>query len=54
LALLALVFAGFPCWIIEAMKITGVILAAIFTALSGLDYVRQGIQMARLPPLEKN
>ncbi len=53
LALLAVVHAAFPYWIIEAMKITGEILAAIFTLLSGLDYVRQGIQMARLPPLQK-
>ena len=53
LALLALVLAAFPHWILEAMEITGVILAAIFTILSGLDYVRQGIEMARLPPVQK-
>jgi cardiolipin synthase len=53
LALLALVQAAFPYRIIEAMTITGVFLAAIYTLVSGLDYVRQGIQMARLPPLEK-
>lgn len=54
LAVLALVHAAFPYRIIEAMKITGVILAAIFTLLSGLGYVRQGMQMARMPALEPN
>jgi cardiolipin synthase len=53
LALLALVQAAFPYWVIEAMVITGVFLAAIYTLLSGGDYVRQGIAMARLPALEK-
>jgi cardiolipin synthase len=53
LAFLAVVHAAFPYRIIEAMQIMGVILTATFTMLSGLDYVRQGIQMARQPPLEK-
>lgn len=52
LALLAVVLAAFPFRMIEVLEITGVILAAIFTLLSGIDYVRQGIEMARLPPLE--
>jgi cardiolipin synthase len=53
LSLLALVEAAFPDPILQWLKETGVLLTAIFTALSGLDYVGQGIEMARLPPLEK-
>jgi len=52
-ALLAVVFAAFPHPFVRWLKETGVLLTAIFTLLSGLDYVRQGIQMARLPPLGK-
>jgi cardiolipin synthase len=52
-ALLAVVQAAFPNPFILWLKNTGVLLTAIFTLLSGLDYVGQGIQMARLPPLEK-
>lgn len=54
MSLLALVCAAFPYRIIEGMKVTCVILTATFTLWSGLDYVRQGIEMARLPALEKN
>jgi cardiolipin synthase len=53
LAMLALVYAIFPISLFAWLKGTGVLLTAIFTLLSGLGYVRQGIQMARLPPLEK-
>jgi cardiolipin synthase (CMP-forming) len=53
IALLAVVYAAFPHPFIGWLKDTGVLLTAIFTLLSGLDYVRQGIQMARLPALEK-
>jgi cardiolipin synthase len=52
-ALLAAVSAAFPHPLIGWLKSTGVLLTAIFTLLSGLGYVRQGIQMTRLPPLEK-
>jgi cardiolipin synthase len=52
-ALLAVVAAAFPHPLIGWLKDTGVLLTAIFTLLSGLDYVRQGIRMARLPALEK-
>jgi cardiolipin synthase len=52
-ALLAVVAAAFPYPLIGWLKNTGVLLTAIFTLLSGLDYVRQGIRMARLPALEK-
>ena len=53
LALLAVVYAAFPYQFINWLKMTGVVLTAIFTLLSGLDYVRQGIRMAREPALEK-
>ncbi len=52
LALLAVVYAAYPYEAVEIWKVTGVILTAIFTLLSGLDYVRQGIQMTREPALE--
>jgi len=51
LALLAVVYAAFPHDFIEWLKLTGVALTAIFTLLSGLDYVRQGIAMAKQPPV---
>ncbi len=51
-ALLALVNAAFPYPLLMGLKDTAVYLAAIFTLLSGLDYVWQGIQMARQPPLK--
>ena len=53
LALLAVLYAAFPYDWLNWLKITGIILTAIFTVLSGLDYVRQGIRMARLPSLER-
>ncbi len=49
LALLAVVYAAFPHEFIQWLKLTGVALTAIFTLFSGLDYVRQGIAMARQP-----
>lgn len=54
LALLAVVYAAYPYEAVEIWKVTGVILTAIFTLLSGLDYIRQGIQMTREPALEKS
>jgi cardiolipin synthase len=54
LALLALLYAAFSYQWIDWLKFTGVILTAIFALLSGLDYVRQGIEMARQPALEKS
>ncbi len=52
-AVLCVVEAAFPHPLALWLKTTGVLLTAIFTLLSGLDYVRQGIEMARLPALEK-
>jgi cardiolipin synthase (CMP-forming) len=49
LVLMVLLDAAFPHPILRALRITALILAALFTALSGLDYVRRGIEMARQP-----
>ena len=51
LALLAVVYAAFPYEVIQWLKVTGVVLTAIFTLLSGISYVRLGIRLARLPAL---
>jgi cardiolipin synthase len=47
LVLLALLFAAFPLEALGWLKITAVALSALFTAWSGIDYVRIGIGMAR-------
>ncbi len=52
IALLAVVHAAFPHPFVGWLKTTGVLLTAIFTLWSGLGYVGQGIEMARLPALE--
>ena len=53
LVLMVLLDAAFPHPIFRALRITAVLLAALFTALSGLDYVRRGIEMARQPAVPK-
>ena len=53
LVLMVLLDAAFPHPIFRALRITAVLLAALFTALSGLDYVRRGIEMARQPAIPK-
>ncbi len=50
LALLAVVYAAYTYQLIAWLKLLGVVLTAIFTLLSGLDYVRQGIDMATAAP----
>jgi cardiolipin synthase len=47
LVLMVLLDSAFPHPILHALRITALILSALFTALSGLDYVRRGIEMAR-------
>ncbi len=49
LVLLALSFAAFPKPTLLWLKYTALAMSALFTFLSGLDYVRIGIGMARLP-----
>ena len=45
--LLTLAYAAFAFTILLWLKLTALVLCAFFTALSGLDYIRIGIAMAR-------
>ncbi|MDQ2841403.1 MAG: CDP-alcohol phosphatidyltransferase family protein [Acidobacteriota bacterium] len=47
LILLTLCFAAFPYQLLLWLKYTALALGALFTLLSGLDYVRVGIEFAR-------
>jgi len=47
LVLLVLLEAAFPYPLFRWLGYLALLLAAIFTCLSGLDYVRQGVRMAR-------
>lgn len=47
LVLMILVESAFPNDIFYLLRAAALVLAAIFTTLSGLDYVRRGIEMAR-------
>ena len=49
LALLVLIHAAFPNQLLLWLRNTALIASAFFTALSGLDYIRRGIQMANRP-----
>lgn len=49
--LLVLLSATFPHWIFVWLKTAALVLTAIFTALSGIGYVRKGIQLTRRRPL---
>jgi len=51
LVLMVLLDAAFPHPILHALRITALILSAFFTAGSGLDYIRRGIEMARQPAI---
>jgi cardiolipin synthase len=45
-ALLALAWAAFPLKILLWLDVTALLLATLFTVLSGIDYVQVGIRMA--------
>ena len=47
LVLMALFYAAFPLRGFLYLKYTALLLSALFTVISGLDYVRLGIQIAR-------
>jgi cardiolipin synthase len=47
LVLLAVCYAAFPARVLFWLDMTALALSALFTFLSGADYVRIGIQMAR-------
>ncbi len=53
LVLLALLDAAFPNRMFLWLRNTALVLAALFTALSGFGYIRLGIQMARQPAITK-
>ena len=46
LVLMVLLDAAFPEPVFRFLRVTALILAAVFTTLSGLDYIRRGIAMA--------
>ncbi len=54
LVLLTLAYAAFPFKLVLWLKYTALVLSAIFTAWSGLDYVRIGIRIARRRYVELN
>ena len=49
--LLVLIRAAFSYHWLLLLETAALVLTAIFTSLSGLDYIRRGIVMARLPPV---
>ena len=49
--LLVLLHASFPHLLFSWLESAAIALSALFTALSGLDYIRRGIQMAGRRPL---
>ncbi len=49
LVLMVLLDAAFPYRILYVLRMTALVLSALFTALSGIDYIRKGIQLARQP-----
>jgi cardiolipin synthase len=49
-ALLCLLWAAFPFRLLQWLDWTALVLATLFTVLSGIDYVRVGIRMASEPP----
>lgn len=49
LVFLVLTRAAYPYPFLQVLEILAVVLCALFTALSGLDYVRRGIEMTRRP-----
>ncbi len=51
LVLMVLLDASFPNQTFYTLHMAALVLCALFTALSGLGYIRRGIQMARQPPI---
>jgi cardiolipin synthase len=47
LVLLSLLYASFELGFLHELKFTAIALSALFTGLSGADYVRRGIEMTR-------
>jgi cardiolipin synthase len=51
LVLMALMDAAYPHPIFHALRLAALVLSAIFTGVSGIDYIRRGIDMAKQPRL---
>ena len=51
LVLLVLTNAAFHSRMLRWLELTAISLATVFTALSGIDYIRRGVGMARRPPV---
>lgn len=49
LVLMVLLDSAFPYPLLHWLRITALILAALFTIVSGMDYIRRGIEMAKQP-----
>jgi cardiolipin synthase len=47
LVLMVLVDSAFPNAVFHLLRASALVLAAIFTTLSGIDYIRRGIEMTR-------
>jgi phosphatidylglycerophosphate synthase len=47
--LIVLLYAAFPYHFLSGVETTAIILMVVFTVWSGVDYVRRGVQLARLP-----
>jgi len=53
LVLLVLLHAAFPFRLFLWLQTIAIVLCALFTVLSGLGYIRRGIQMARAPAVSE-
>lgn len=49
--LMVLLYAGFPYQLLLWLRTTALGLTALFTGLSGMEYVRLGIRLTRRPPV---
>jgi phosphatidylglycerophosphate synthase len=47
LVLLSLLYASFALGVLQDLKWAALALSALFTGLSGIDYIRRGIDMTR-------
>ena len=50
LILMVLLDAAYPYPVLLVLRVAALVLSAIFTIISGIGYIRRGIEMARQPP----
>ena len=53
LVLMVLLDAAYPHPVLHFLRLTALALSALFTTVSGIDYIRRGIIMARQPALPR-